>query len=303
MTEVPAAQPDTRFLITWGGGEMAQVVRARIYRPEAPWLGQPGSIPALVLPSGGMTTRHQKGATAEQNGCNALSVHSCQAIRRNHEGRFVVRLPKPGQEHSRCRCRVRTTDLPGALSSAYSISVSERPESIVKLEALEVGKEDLSSKSTNKLNKRNKGLLRLPPLDEANLGQKLPSVSGLLIGGLGREICIGINGLDARSPLRARLGHNPSGAKLPRHPKEAQEQAYRQVAQVLNDVVNSGKMDQGSERGFTDQKFHGSNGTSASRHPLSKLQKPDSIPALVLPSGGMTVTHRKGTTSPSSSTA
>ncbi|KAG5453153.1 hypothetical protein CSKR_106980 [Clonorchis sinensis] len=29
-------------------------------------LGQPGSIPALVLPSGGMTVRHRKGATAEQ---------------------------------------------------------------------------------------------------------------------------------------------------------------------------------------------------------------------------------------------
>ncbi|KER23216.1 hypothetical protein T265_08864 [Opisthorchis viverrini] len=29
-------------------------------------LGQPGSIPALVLPSGGMATRHQKAATAER---------------------------------------------------------------------------------------------------------------------------------------------------------------------------------------------------------------------------------------------
>ncbi|KER30408.1 hypothetical protein T265_03143 [Opisthorchis viverrini] len=28
--------------------------------------GQPDSIPALVLPSGGMAVRHQKGATAEQ---------------------------------------------------------------------------------------------------------------------------------------------------------------------------------------------------------------------------------------------
>ncbi|GAA57295.1 tonsoku-like protein, partial [Clonorchis sinensis] len=30
------------------------------------WLGQPGSIPALVLPSGGMAARHRKGATAER---------------------------------------------------------------------------------------------------------------------------------------------------------------------------------------------------------------------------------------------
>ncbi|KER25356.1 hypothetical protein T265_07159 [Opisthorchis viverrini] len=47
-------------------GEIAQVVRARIYRPEGPWLKQPGSIPALVLPPGGMAARHRKGATAEQ---------------------------------------------------------------------------------------------------------------------------------------------------------------------------------------------------------------------------------------------
>ncbi|KAG5444042.1 hypothetical protein CSKR_113062 [Clonorchis sinensis] len=29
-------------------------------------LRQPGSIPTFVLPSGGMTVRHQKGATAER---------------------------------------------------------------------------------------------------------------------------------------------------------------------------------------------------------------------------------------------
>ncbi|KAG5451885.1 hypothetical protein CSKR_111260 [Clonorchis sinensis] len=40
----------------------------------------------------------------------------------------------------------------------------------------------------------------------------------------------------------------------------------------------------------------GSKPTSASRHPLSKLGQPGSIPALVLPSGGMVVRHRKGAT-------
>ncbi|KAG5445925.1 hypothetical protein CSKR_111965 [Clonorchis sinensis] len=33
---------------------------------EVQALGQPGSISALVLPSGGMAARHQKGVTAEQ---------------------------------------------------------------------------------------------------------------------------------------------------------------------------------------------------------------------------------------------
>ncbi|GAA51781.1 hypothetical protein CLF_106788 [Clonorchis sinensis] len=42
-----------------------------------------------------------------------------------------------------------------------------------------------------------------------------------------------------------------------------------------------------SEREFTDRKVRGSNPTSASRLPLSRLGQPGSIPALVLPSGGM----------------
>ncbi|KAG5448288.1 hypothetical protein CSKR_110461 [Clonorchis sinensis] len=40
----------------------------------------------------------------------------------------------------------------------------------------------------------------------------------------------------------------------------------------------------------------GSNPTSASRLPLSRLGQPGSIPALVQPSGGMAVRHRKGAT-------
>ncbi|KER26533.1 hypothetical protein T265_06251 [Opisthorchis viverrini] len=48
------------------------------------------------------------------------------------------------------------------------------------------------------------------------------------------------------------------------------------------------------EREFTDRKVRGSNPTSASRIPLSRLGRPGSIPALVLPSGGMAARHRKG---------
>ncbi|KAG5441168.1 hypothetical protein CSKR_102735 [Clonorchis sinensis] len=47
------------------------------------------------------------------------------------------------------------------------------------------------------------------------------------------------------------------------------------------------------EREFTDRKFHGSNPTSASRLPQSRLGQPSSIPALVLPSGGMEARHQK----------
>ncbi|KER30536.1 hypothetical protein T265_03021 [Opisthorchis viverrini] len=50
------------------------------------------------------------------------------------------------------------------------------------------------------------------------------------------------------------------------------------------------------EREFTDRKVRGSNLTCASRLPLSRLGQPDSIPAVVQPSGGMAVGHRKGAT-------
>ncbi|KER29249.1 hypothetical protein T265_04095 [Opisthorchis viverrini] len=53
-------------------------------------------------------------------------------------------------------------------------------------------------------------------------------------------------------------------------------------------------MPQCLEREFTDHKFCGSNPTSTSRLPFSRLWQPGDIPAPVLPSGGMTARHRKG---------
>ncbi|KER24046.1 hypothetical protein T265_14508, partial [Opisthorchis viverrini] len=50
------------------------------------------------------------------------------------------------------------------------------------------------------------------------------------------------------------------------------------------------------EREFTNRKVRGSNPPSATRLPLSRLRQPGSIPALVLPSGGMAGRHRKGAT-------
>ncbi|KER23270.1 hypothetical protein T265_14677, partial [Opisthorchis viverrini] len=55
------------------------------------------------------------------------------------------------------------------------------------------------------------------------------------------------------------------------------------------------------EREFNDRKVCGSNPTSATRLPLSRLGQPGSIPALVLPSGGMAARHRKGATAERSS--
>ncbi|KAG5447842.1 hypothetical protein CSKR_102295 [Clonorchis sinensis] len=61
------------------GGEIAQVVRgsnpASASRLPLSRLGQPGSIPALVLPSGGMAARYRKGITAEQFFFNSQPLH------------------------------------------------------------------------------------------------------------------------------------------------------------------------------------------------------------------------------------
>ncbi|KER20209.1 hypothetical protein T265_15371, partial [Opisthorchis viverrini] len=50
------------------------------------------------------------------------------------------------------------------------------------------------------------------------------------------------------------------------------------------------------EHEFTDRKVRGSNPTSTTRLPLSRLGQPGSIPALMLPSGGVAARHRKGAT-------
>ncbi|KAG5441437.1 hypothetical protein CSKR_107656 [Clonorchis sinensis] len=50
------------------------------------------------------------------------------------------------------------------------------------------------------------------------------------------------------------------------------------------------------EREFTDRKVRGSDPTSTSRIPLSRLEQPGSIPDRVLPSGSMAARHRKGVT-------
>ncbi|KAG5454445.1 Heteroproteinous nuclear ribonucleoprotein L, partial [Clonorchis sinensis] len=100
-------------------------------------LGQPGSIPALVLPSGGMAARQAGRGGAERTDrqaavtqCNGpavlfafldlLAKKNCSAVApfrcltaMPHEGWDTARLPKPRQGKSRGRAgRVRTTDLP-----------------------------------------------------------------------------------------------------------------------------------------------------------------------------------------------
>ncbi|KER30840.1 hypothetical protein T265_13085, partial [Opisthorchis viverrini] len=57
-----------------------------------------------------------------------------------------------------------------------------------------------------------------------------------------------------------------------------------------------GQQHHGKQRDFTVRKVRGSNPTSASRLPVSRLGQPGNIQALLLPSSGMLARHRKGVT-------
>ncbi|KER22701.1 hypothetical protein T265_09262 [Opisthorchis viverrini] len=65
---------------------------------------------------------------------------------------------------------------------------------------------------------------------------------------------------------------------------------------VPKHIIVAGLCNLTEEGGQMVQVVRGSNPTSASRFPLSRLWQPDSIPALVLPSCGMAARHRKGAT-------
>ncbi|KAG5453399.1 hypothetical protein CSKR_110027 [Clonorchis sinensis] len=119
-------------------------------------LGQPGSIPALVLPSGGAAVRHRKGVTAERSFCSVLFrpkpnivdgvierpvvriqrrylrcpclglgnlvVPSCRSTKGHYGSRGAAKLSKPIQEQSKCWGWVRTTGLLISNFEPYSFS-------------------------------------------------------------------------------------------------------------------------------------------------------------------------------------
>ncbi|KAG5452035.1 hypothetical protein CSKR_110643 [Clonorchis sinensis] len=76
-------------------------------------------------------------------------------------------------------------------------------------------------------------------------------------------------------------------------PRSRKERRWSRLKEWQQDLL---RQPQRLERERTDRKVRGSNPTSASRLPLSRLGQPGSIPALVLPSGGMAARHRKGAT-------
>ncbi|KAG5449685.1 Actin-1 [Clonorchis sinensis] len=166
-------------------------------------LGQPGSISALVLPSGGMAARHRKGVTAE-------------------------RFPY-----------VNDT-VPFALIPRLSFQVRLR--------------------------------LNLVHYLSAEIHFPVPSAS--------ETDCFLSNAFCTLTSHMSRLFL----ARLD----------VTDSLALSDHTAQSSRTAQWLEREFTYRKVLGSNPNSASRLPLSRRWQPDSIPALVLPLGGMAVWHRKG---------
>ncbi|KAG5452507.1 hypothetical protein CSKR_103309 [Clonorchis sinensis] len=95
----------------------------------------------------------------------------------------------------------------------------------------------------------------------------------------------------------------PSGGEAVRHRKGATAERlfiiYCTVCEARsgdNKSLISTRCPKQLEHKSTDPEVRGSNSTSACRLPLSRLEQPGSIPALVQPSGGMAARHRKGVT-------
>ncbi|KER26552.1 hypothetical protein T265_06196 [Opisthorchis viverrini] len=86
-----------------------------------------------------------------------------------------------------------------------------------------------------------------------------------------------------------------TGKKLLLKP-ESQVPHHLRVTSFLQEVACASCTLPLLEREFTDRKVRGSNPSSASRPPLSRLGQSGSIPALVLPTGGMAARHLRSVT-------
>ncbi|KAG5444261.1 hypothetical protein CSKR_104528 [Clonorchis sinensis] len=125
-----------------------------------------------------------------------------------------------------------------------------------------------------------------------------------------RKIC-GWNPTSASRLLLSRLGQRgsipallwfwDSGCRIPGDVsvpllEKATDHSNTTEQPVSEIGLEDSEIAQRLERERTDRKVRGSNPASASRLPLSRLGQRGSIPALVLPSGGVAARHRKGAT-------
>ncbi|KAG5448122.1 hypothetical protein CSKR_106379 [Clonorchis sinensis] len=232
--------------------------------------------------------------------CITLSVSNCHATRRKHEGWDTTRSPKPRQEKSRCRGWVRTKDIP-----AQSV---RHTGSGVRFNGKNVHSTPCAThKSVANLLRKKAGTISAGQLGDHVRTNTIIVVNSMvgyqasfrftpLATFLTREpheslLCTGWNWLPSR--------HHEKVVQLADTHTHTTTPKYMEILHWtpwLRSGVEVDEMAQWLEREFTDRRVRWSNPTYASRLPLSRLGRPGSIPALVLPSGGIAAMHRKGVT-------
>ncbi|KER28586.1 hypothetical protein T265_13551, partial [Opisthorchis viverrini] len=206
-------------------------------------------------------------------GCSTPSVPNCHATRSRHEGWDTARLPKPRQGKSGGRGRVRATDLPvnGPCSTDKTQTGGRSPPGTMGTFYPEPPKR--SQKGSN-----NSGIGRS---STAHYDHHLFLIAVILFG-QNRHPLNWLTSLQSQCHL---VSSNES-LSVPGHVIYGMLETVITVLQTIVRHIGT-RWPKWLEREFADRKVRGSNPTSVSRLPLSRLGQPGSIPALVQPSAGM----------------
>ncbi|KAG5453215.1 Insulin-like growth factor 1 receptor, variant 2 [Clonorchis sinensis] len=294
-------------------------------------LGQPGSIPALVLPSGGMAARRRKSVTAERFHSRVREINTRSSV----YARKVCCSRK--EEYIRgagkrcCNASWYVTDRGSNLTSASRLlSRFEHPGSIPASGGLAARHREvvtvegfilflLPKPRQEKL--RGRGGVRTTDLAVSKFAleplesfRHLPRLNtDVMVFSLAYsrliEVCE-LKRVRRSSVVKARtccpeglwfepsvcISAAPAKQKNRYRPGGLMESQMGKVFQGLFLVISRARWLKWLERESTDRKVRGSIPTSASRLPLSRLGQPGIIPALVLPSGGTAARHREGVT-------
>ncbi|KER30007.1 hypothetical protein T265_13269, partial [Opisthorchis viverrini] len=281
-------------------------------------LGQPDSIPALVLPSGGMAVRHRKGNLAlSQLSCflrvawqlgtgRVLQLNDCL-----HGARCLNWLEREFTDQKvrgsnpTCASRLPLSRLgqPGSILVLvpFSGSMAARRWKGITAKLLRDDSPEASLLQSSGFNgARCLNWLEREFTDQKVRGSNPTCASRLPLSRLGQPGSILV--LVPFSGSMAARRWKGITAKLLRDdsPEASLLQSTVTPFRCLAVMLPEGSMRAGIlpgcprlDEGSREAEVRGSNLTSASRLPFSKLGQPGSIPALVLPSGGMAARHRK----------
>ncbi|KAG5446506.1 Glutamine-dependent NAD(+) synthetase [Clonorchis sinensis] len=282
-------------------------------------LGQPGSIPVFVIPSGGMAARHRNGATAQP----------CIWIVLLHKGEFTDRNVRDSKPTSASRLHLSRLGRSGSIPALWLSSggmAARHPKGVTAEQFLlswYMGLRKTSApteqsffilsfsgraRSCSVSNHAQGGShgsypgRRVPPIVPILFVGPFIASANLRVGNLSacttlnwaRKTALSSTNADSESVIHEQTNkHSAAGRPSIKVPVTQPNSRFPILSSRIcwHQATRAGEMAQWLECEFTDRKVGGSNPTSASRLDLSKLGRSGSIPALWLSSGGMAVTH------------